>query len=125
MPTGSMPPCQGCVSSTTPAAAISVQRLRPLPGPYIDTVSGPRNSIALAVPSGMRAIAIMKSSSRPAVTTPSAELSEQVYRQGQRKLDTGHGGKRHQRSALGAAQAVSDGPGKVCWQAHDPLPRPG
>jgi hypothetical protein len=53
-------------------AAGAAQRLRPPPGPYTDTASGPRNSNALAVPSGMRATASMNSSIRPAVTAPSA-----------------------------------------------------
>ena len=44
----------------------------------MDTASGPRNSRALAVASGMRAIASMKNIIRPAVTTPSVHAGPQV-----------------------------------------------
>ena len=53
-----MPPVQGRVSRTTPVTARTTLRLPP--GLSTETVSGPRNSSALAVPSGMRAIASMK-----------------------------------------------------------------
>ena len=60
------------MSSTTPTAAGSGQsRARPR-ARATATPSGPRNSNALAVPSGSRATAAMNSSVSPAVTAPSA-----------------------------------------------------
>src|SRR5215471_4744144 len=91
-PAGLMPPFQGLVSRTTPIAARAVQRLPPPPGPYIDTASGPRNSSALAVPSGMRATASMNSSIRPAVTPPSTphpSKSRPVKSRGRGRTRTG------------------------------------
>jgi hypothetical protein len=77
-----MPPPQGRVSSTTPIAASTAQRLRlgPPPGPNKDRVNGPRNSSALAVPSGMRATASMKTSVSPAVTAPSTAQASRSAR---------------------------------------------
>ena len=71
-PTGSAVPAHGWVRKRTPPAASSAQR-RPVPRLRTTaTPSGPRNSSALAVPSGSRATAAMNSMVRPAVTTPSA-----------------------------------------------------
>ena len=71
-PTRSVPACHGSVSSTTPTAA-SPAYSRPWPRPrHTATPSGPRNSSALAVPIGRRAIAAMNRIVSPAVTTPSS-----------------------------------------------------
>ena len=71
-PSRSASPVQGCVSSSTPIAASPAQaRARPRPR-QAATPSGPRNSSALAVPSGSRSIAAMNSIVTPAVTTPRA-----------------------------------------------------
>ena len=80
-PTTSTGPCHGSVSSTTPTAArpgqISARRewLRAAATP-----SGPRNSSALAVPSGSRTAAAMKSNVTPAVTMPSADAATRLLR---------------------------------------------
>ena len=72
IPAASTPPCQGSVSSTTPIAArAGHHKVRPPPRTTA-TPSGPRNSNALAVPSGSRATASMNRIVTPAVTTPSA-----------------------------------------------------
>ena len=81
-PTTSTGPCHGSVSSTTPTAArpgqISARRewLRAAATP-----SGPRNSSALAVPSGSRTAAAMKSNVTPAVTMPSADAARDLLAQ--------------------------------------------
>ena len=64
-------PCHGSVSNSTPAAATTAQTRadeRPL---TIATPNGPRNSSALAVPSGSRLTAAMNSNVIAAVTIPS------------------------------------------------------
>ena len=83
-PSGSATPCQGSVSSRTPAAATKAHT-RAVPRPRaMATPRGPRNSNALAVPSGSRSTAAMKSMVIPAVTTPRAT---QVVRLDRLKAD--------------------------------------
>ena len=50
-----------------------------------------------------------------------AELTEQVNRQGQCQLDTGHGGDRHKGAPLGALETVSYGLETIFGRAHDAL----
>ena len=76
MPSGSTVPCHGCVNSSTPVSAnaghTSRARLRLR---RTATPSGPRNSIATAVPSGMRSIAARKLVVISPVVTPSARAA--------------------------------------------------
>ena len=77
---GRRTPCQGSVSSSTPAAATRAHR-RAVPRPRaIATPSGPRNSNALAVPSGSRSTAAMNRIVTPAVTTPRATQESRLDR---------------------------------------------
>src|SRR4051812_19244781 len=69
-PRASDAPVHGCVRQTTPAAAITGQIFEAPRPRNTATPSGPRNSSALAVPSGSRAIEAMKNSAVPDVTTP-------------------------------------------------------
>src|SRR4051812_37115153 len=70
-PAGSMEPCQGSVSSSTPSSAMAGHvRARRLWLRSVATVSGPRNSTATAVPSGMRSIAARKAVVTRPVATP-------------------------------------------------------
>ena len=79
-PTTSTAPRQGSVSSRTPTAAGSTHN-RATPRPrQAATDSGPRNSSALAVPSGSRAAAAMNSMVIPAVTIPSAMQASRLDR---------------------------------------------
>ena len=81
MPARLAPPCHGWVRSSTPAAASpGHSNLRPPRPRATATPSGPRNSSALAVPSGSRATAAMKSMVTPAVTTPRATAASSVGR---------------------------------------------
>ena len=71
MPAALMAPCQGSVSSTTPSSARAGQiRARRLWLRTAATVSGPRNSIATAVPSGMRSMAARNAMVTSPVVTP-------------------------------------------------------
>ncbi len=80
-PTGSTTPCHGWVSNTTPVAASPGHSMRAPPLPCATaTPSGPRNSNALAVPSGIRSTAAMNSMVIEAVTTPSITQAEKVVR---------------------------------------------
>src|ERR1700722_15631144 len=95
MPARSAPPCHGRVSSSTPAAASAGHSSRRPPRLRgTATVSGPRNSSALAVPSGSRATAAMNSIVTPAVTTPSVTAASRTRR-----------GKRHGRGRTTAASS--------------------
>src|SRR6516225_4569335 len=81
MPAGLAPPCQGWVSSSTPAPASAGHSSRRPPRERATaTPSGPRNSSALAVPSGSRATAAMNSIVIPAVTTPRISAASKVRR---------------------------------------------
>ena len=70
-PAGLMAPCHGCVSRTTPIAATAGEAsARVLWLRTAATVSGPRNSTATAVPSGMRSIAARNTTVTRPVATP-------------------------------------------------------
>src|SRR5690606_16286526 len=71
MPTGSAPPLHGRVSSSTPSTAVPIHTVslrRRIA--TTATTSGPRNSSAVAVPSGIRAVASEKKAIIPALTVP-------------------------------------------------------
>ena len=80
-PTASTAPCQGSVSSSTPTAASAGKAsIRRLVLRMVATPRGPRNSSALAMPSGSRATEAMNSRVTPAVTTPSATQARRLAR---------------------------------------------
>lgn len=71
-PAGSISPCQGSVRARTPSSASAGHsRARARWLRRAATVRGPRNSMATAVPSGMRAIAARKQMVTSPLTTPS------------------------------------------------------
>ena len=78
-PTRSTVPAHGSVRSTTPTPARTGHRTRPRPRSKA-TVSGPKNSNALAVPSGRRSTAAMNRSVMPAVTTPRTTQARNALR---------------------------------------------
>ena len=87
MPARLAPPCHGWVRTSTPAAASPGHSSRRPPRPRATaTLSGPRNSSALAVPSGSRATAAMKSMVTPAVTTPRATAASSIGRRNRHGL---------------------------------------
>jgi hypothetical protein len=72
-PTGSITPSHGSVRRTTPASAnVGQMRCRGFGLWNAATLSGPRNSIATAVPTGMRSIADRKAMVTMPVAIPSA-----------------------------------------------------
>jgi hypothetical protein len=101
MPAGLALPCHGWVSSSTPAAASPGHSSDRRPPPRATaTPSGPRNSRALAVPSGNRATAAMKSMVMPPVTTPRATTASNAGRRNRQ------GRGRTTTSRIRAAQAI-------------------